>query len=87
MADDPLHSRAADTFWNTVVTHRTVSIGGNSVREHFHPSADFTSMVQDVQGPETCNTYNMLKLAKLRFEHTGDSAAIDYYERASYNHV
>lgn len=86
-ADDPVHSRAADAFWNTVVTHRTVSIGGNSVREHFQPSADFTSMVQDVQGPETCNTYNMLKLAMLRFERTGDSAAIDFYERASYNHI
>ncbi len=44
-------------------------------------------MIQDAQGPETCNTYNMLKLARLRFERTGDPAAIDFYERASYNHI
>ena len=80
-------AKAADSFWNTVVSRRTVSIGGNSVREHFHPSADFSPMIQDAQGPETCNTYNMLKLARLRFERTGDPAAIDFYERASYNHI
>ncbi len=78
---------ASDFFWDTVVTRRTVSIGGNSVREHFHPAGDFAPMVQDVQGPETCNTYNMLKLAKLRFERTGDPAAVDFYERATYNHI
>ena len=52
---------AARFFWNTVVGHRSVCIGGNSVREHFHPSDNFTSMLNDVQGPETCNTYNMLR--------------------------
>jgi DUF1680 family protein len=80
-------TRAADFFWDTVLAGRTVSIGGNSVREHFHPSGDFTPMVTDVQGPETCNTYNMLKLAKLRFERTGDPASIEFYERATYNHI
>lgn len=84
---DVRYVRAADSFWNTLVANRTVSIGGNSVREHFHPSSDFTPMIQDAQGPETCNTYNMLKLAKLRFERTGDPAAIEFYERALYNHI
>ncbi|KNC18646.1 hypothetical protein AC792_10855 [Arthrobacter sp. RIT-PI-e] len=87
LTGEAAYGRAADVFWDTVVTHRTVSIGGNSVREHFQPAADFTSMVQDVQGPETCNTYNMLKLAKLRFEHTGARAAVEFYERATYNHI
>ncbi|MDR7158422.1 beta-L-arabinofuranosidase domain-containing protein [Arthrobacter sp. BE255] len=84
---DPASTQAADFFWDTVLTRRTVSIGGNSVREHFHASGDFSPMVQDEQGPETCNTYNMLKLAKLRFERTGDPAALDFYERATYNHI
>ena len=84
---DPESARAADYFWDTVLTRRTVSIGGNSVREHFHAASDFATMIQDEQGPETCNTYNMLKLAKLRFERTGDPAAIDFYERATYNHI
>lgn len=80
-------ARAADFFWDNVLSRRTVSIGGNSVREHFHPADDFAPMVQDEQGPETCNTYNMLKLAKLRFERTGDPGAIEFYERATYNHI
>ncbi|MCU1435826.1 MAG: hypothetical protein JWR71_2551, partial [Pseudarthrobacter sp.] len=87
VAGDADAARAADFFWDTVLARRTVSIGGNSVREHFHSAGDFAPMVQDEQGPETCNTYNMLKLAKLRFERTGDPSAIDFYERATYNHI
>ena len=50
-------SDASEFFWNTVVNNRSVSIGGNSVREHFHKSEDFSSMMTSEQGPETCNTY------------------------------
>ncbi|MCE9678509.1 glycoside hydrolase family 127 protein [Shewanella sp. AS1] len=78
---------SADFFWQTIVNHRTVSIGGNSVREHFHPSDDFSSMLESVEGPETCNTYNMLKLSRLLYEGNGDLNYIDYYERALYNHI
>jgi uncharacterized protein len=57
--DEPF-ANAADFFWDTVVSRRTVSIGGNSAREHFHPSADFSPMIQDAQGrkpatPTTCS--------------------------------
>lgn len=78
---------AARFFWNTVVNHRSVCIGGNSVREHFHPADNFTSMLNDVQGPETCNTYNMLRLTKMLYQDTPDSHFADYYERALYNHI
>lgn len=78
---------SADYFWQQVVGKRTVSIGGNSVREHFHPSEDFTSMVKDVEGPETCNTYNMLKLSKMLYQNKQELQYIDYYERALYNHI
>ncbi|PTT65493.1 beta-L-arabinofuranosidase domain-containing protein [Arthrobacter sp. HMWF013] len=84
---DREYARAANNFWDSVVHRRSVSIGGNSVREHFHPASEFTPMVLDAQGPETCNTYNMLKLAKLRFEDSGDPAAVEFYERATYNHI
>ena len=84
---DQEYARAGNTFWDSVASRRTVSIGGNSVREHFHPSSGFTPMVVDPQGPETCNTYNMLKLAKLRFEDSGHPAAVDFYEKATYNHI
>ena len=86
---------AARFFWNTVVNHRSVCIGGNSVREHFHPSDNFTSMLNDAQGPETCNTYNMLRLTKMLYQNSGDvdnsnkpdPRYVDYYERALYNHI
>lgn len=78
---------AAAFFWGTVVDNRTVAIGGNSVREHFHPEDDFSSMINSVEGPETCNTYNMLRLAKLLYERTGVLEYIEYYEQALYNHI
>jgi DUF1680 family protein len=79
--------RAAQFFWQTVHDHRTVAIGGNSVREHFHDSQDFSSMIDEVEGPETCNTYNMLKLTALLFLGEPKSSYGDYYERALYNHI
>ena len=36
-------SDAAAFFWETVVNHRSISIGGNSVSEHFHPADYFGS--------------------------------------------
>ena len=86
---------AARFFWNTVVNHRSVCIGGNSVREHFHPTDNFTSMLNDVQGPETCNTYNMLRLTKMLYQNSQnpynanepDPNYVNYYERALYNHI
>lgn len=78
---------AAQFFWETVVTKRSVAIGGNSVKEHFHPSDDFQPMLEDIEGPETCNTYNMLKLSKLFYESSGNTKYLDFYERGLYNHI
>lgn len=78
---------AARFFWETVVRKRSITIGGNSVREHFHPSDDFSPMLTSEQGPETCNTYNMLRLTKLLYQTSADAALMDYYERALFNHI
>ncbi len=78
---------AASFFWETVVEKRSISIGGNSVYEHFHPSEDFSSMLTSEQGPETCNTYNMLRLSRMLYTTSADSKYMDYYERALYNHI
>lgn len=87
LAGDTTWSDAAAFFWKTVVENRTVSIGGNSVREHFNPENDFTSMIESNQGPETCNTYNMLRLTKMLFLTDPEVKYMDYYERALYNHI
>ncbi len=79
--------KASRYFWDRVVNHRSVCIGGNSVREHFHPETDFTPMLTDIEGPETCNTYNMLRLTKQLYQTSPDVDFVDYYERGLYNHI
>lgn len=80
-------SEASHFFWETVVEQRSVSIGGNSAFEHFHPTDNFSRMITGEQGPETCNTYNMLRLSKMLYGTSADERYIDYYERALYNHI
>ncbi len=80
-------SNAADFFWHNVTEKRSSIIGGNSVSEHFNPVNDFSSMIKSIEGPETCNTYNMLKLTKALFATLPKSYYMDYYEKALYNHI
>jgi len=92
LGGDPAGLDAAKFFWQTVVRRRTVAFGGNSVREHFNPPDDFSSMIESREGPETCNTYNMLRLTERLFRadvFRGDPAAeyADFYERALFNHI
>ncbi len=87
LTGDEKYHTASLFFWDNVVNHRSVAIGGNSVREHFHPVDDFSSMTTSEQGPETCNTYNMLKLTKMLYCADPNEKYINYYERALYNHI
>ncbi len=38
-------------------------------------------------GPETCNTYNMLRLTAALHRLHPDAAYLDYYEGALFNHI
>ncbi len=87
LGGDAHYHAAALYFWDNVVNTRTCVIGGNSVREHFHPSTDFSTMISSEQGPETCNTYNMLRLSGMLFASEGLEKYMAYYERALYNHI
>jgi DUF1680 family protein len=84
--DAPL-DRGARFFWDNVVNRRSVAFGGNSVSEHFNNPNDFGGMLQNIEGPETCNTYNMLRLTEKLFSSKPDARYADYYERALYNHI
>lgn len=84
---DTTWSNAANYFWDDVVNQRSVVIGGNSAYEHFHPTDDFSKMIMGTQGPETCNTYNMLKLTKMLYQDHGTENYMEYYEQALYNHI
>ena len=83
----PDWDRAAAFFWDVVIGQRSVSIGGNSMREHFNPTNDFSELLDSEQGPESCNTYNMLRLTKMLYQTSAQKDYIDYYERALYNHI
>lgn len=84
-------NQAADSgarfFWQTVTQHRSVAFGGNSVSEHFNEPHDFHGVLLHREGPETCNTYNMLRLTEGLFASGPDAAYAEYYERALYNHI
>ncbi len=84
--DETLH-RAAEFFWETVTHNRSVAFGGNSVSEHFNAAKDFGGMIEHREGPESCNTYNMLRLTEALFTAEPKAAYADYYERALYNHI
>lgn len=87
VSNDVRYQQAARWFFQTVSQDRSTAIGGNSVREHFHQQHDFSAMLSSAEGPETCNSYNMLKLAKALFEATGESRYLTFYERTNYNHI
>jgi DUF1680 family protein len=87
LTGDKQADAGARFFWETVTSHRTVAFGGNSVSEHFNAPTNFQGMLEHREGPETCNTYNMLRLTEGLFATQPQAAYADYYERALYNHL
>ena len=78
---------AACNFWEDVVGNRTVCIGGNSVSEHFIPAAKGSQYIDNLEGPESCNSYNMLKLSEILSDETHDARYADFYESTMFNHI
>jgi len=87
LTGDERAQSGARFFWEDVTGLRSVAFGGNSVAEHFNDPKDFSGMVETRQGPETCNTYNMLRLTEQLFAVEPRATYADYYERALYNHI
>ena len=78
---------AARNFWTEVVEHRTVALGGNSIAEHFLPANRSSEYITNPDGPESCNTNNMLKLTEDLFADNQDAKYADFYEYAMLNHI
>jgi len=87
LAGDPRAGAAAAFFWQTVINHRTWVNGGNSIHEHFSEPANMGGEITQDGGPETCNTYNMLRLTTALYQEKPDAAYVDYYENALFNHI
>ena len=78
---------AADNFWTDVAENRTVCIGGNSVNEHFLSASNSNRYIDQLDGPESCNTNNMLKMSEMMSDRTADAKYADFYEYATWNHI
>ena len=87
LSHDKDYTKAGSFFWKTVTENRSLAFGGNSRREFFPSVASCTDFVNDVEGPETCNSYNMLKLTEDLFRINPLAKYADYYERTIYNHI
>lgn len=87
LSGDKAYENAGRFSWETIVTNRTLASGGNSRREHFPSIASSGDYINDVDGPETCNSYNMLKLTENLFRMQPSAHYADYYERTLFNHI
>lgn len=87
LTNDAAYKTAGDFFWETVTIKRSLAFGGNSRREFFPAVAASTDFINDVEGPESCNSYNMLKLTEDLFRVNPLAKYADYYERTLYNHI
>ena len=85
--NDARAKQAAEFFWDRVANHRSVVIGGNSRSEHFPAASDYKSYVEHREGPESCNTNNMLKLTEFLFAMDPKAEYADFYEKAMFNHI
>lgn len=89
----PTYLAAAQNFFRIVEEHHTYATGANSQSEHFHDPDSlhhFATQMGETGNPqtaETCNEYNMLKLARELFKLTHDVAYADYYENTFLNTI
>ncbi|MCP9753474.1 glycoside hydrolase family 127 protein [Ferruginibacter sp. HRS2-29] len=87
LTNDAAYKTAGNFFWATVTENRSLAFGGNSRREFFPSATASTDFINDVEGPESCNSYNMLKLTEDLFRMNPLAKYADYYERTLYNHI
>ena len=78
---------ASTFFWDIVTGERSLAFGGDSRREHFPSKEACKDFVRDIDGPETCNTNNMLKLTEDLHRRNPNAAYADYFELATFNHI
>ena len=87
LSGDEVYHNAANFFWNIVTGERSLAFGGNSRREHFPSKEACMDFINDIDGPETCNTNNMLKLTEDMHRRNPEARYADYYELATFNHI
>lgn len=87
LAHDVQYHNASEYFREIVTRQRSLALGGNSRREHFPTKENCIDYINDIDGPESCNTYNMLKLTEDLNRVKPDGMYGDFYETAMFNHI
>ena len=87
LSGDEAYHNAGIYFWDIVTGERSLAFGGNSRREHFPSKEACKDFVNDIDGPESCNTNNMLKLSEELHRRNPEARFADYYELATFNHI
>jgi hypothetical protein len=77
---------AARFFWDEVALHHSFATGGHGRNEYFGPPGKLDDMI-DGRTAETCNVYNMIKMARVLFAASPDIRYADFHERALFNHI
>lgn len=84
---DNRYIRSARNYWNDAAIRRSTAIGGAGIASYYLPAAKGQSHIKEADGPDFCNTYNLLKLTESLFSFNHHAKYAEYYERALLNHV
>jgi DUF1680 family protein len=77
---------AAKFFWDQVAAHHSFATGGHGRNEYFGQPDKLNDMIEG-RTAETCNVYNLIKMARALFALEPDVRYADFHERALFNHI
>ncbi len=77
---------AAKFFWDEVALHHSFATGGHGRNEYFGPPDKLDPVIEG-RTAETCNVYNMIKMARALFALQPEIRYADFHERALFNHI
>src|SRR6516164_9488677 len=83
---DETDHKAATFFWDEVALHHSFATGGHGKNEYLSRPDLLNNMI-DGRTAETCDVYNMIKMARTLFSMMPDTRYADYQERALFNHI
>ncbi len=83
---DSTDGTAAKFFFDEVAFHHSFATGGHGRNEYFGRPDQLNPMIEG-RTAESCNVYNMLKMARELFALDPDIKYADFHERALFNHI
>lgn len=77
----------SEYFWDRVVLERGWATGGTTGPGEFWGEAGKLSGIMALRTHETCKTYNLLRLSRKLFMHTGNARYAEYFQHAHLNGI